>query len=65
MKILLWLILVVICWPLALVVLVLYPFIWLLALPFRVVGVTVDAVFGLLKAILTFPARVLSGPRRR
>lgn len=61
MKILLWLILAVLCWPLALVVLVLYPILWLLLLPFRVVGVTVDALFGLLKAILGFPARVLRG----
>jgi hypothetical protein len=64
MKILLWLILAVICWPLALVVLVLYPILWLLLLPFRIVGITVDALFGLLKALLTFPARVLNGPRK-
>jgi len=61
MKILLWLILVVICWPLALVVLVLYPILWLLLLPFRVVGITMEALVGLLRAILTFPARVLGG----
>ena len=61
MKILLWLILAVICWPVALVVLVLFPILWLLLLPFRVVGITVDAVVGLLRAILTFPARVLGG----
>jgi len=61
MKILLWLILAVFCLPLALVVLVLYPILWLILLPFRVVGITVDAVFGLLKAILTFPARILGG----
>lgn len=61
MKILLWLILAVICWPLALLVLVLYPLLWLLLLPFRVVGITVDSVFALLKAILGFPARVLGG----
>ncbi len=64
MKILLWLILAVICWPVALVVLVLYPLLWLVLLPFRVVGITVDAALGLVKAILTFPARVLSGGRR-
>ncbi len=64
MKILLWLILAIICWPVALVLLVLYPILWLLLLPFRVVGVTVEAVFALLKAILLFPARVISGPRR-
>ncbi len=59
MRILLWLILAVICWPLALVVLVLYPILWLLLLPFRVVGITMGAMLGLLKAILTLPARVL------
>jgi len=64
MKILLWFILLVICWPLALLALILYPLIWLLALPFRLVGITVDAVFGLLRAVITLPARVLSGPRR-
>ncbi len=61
MRILLWLILAVICWPLALVVLVVYPIIWLVLLPFRVVGITVEAMFGLVKAILGFPARVLRG----
>ena len=59
MKVLLWLILAVLCWPVALVVLILSPLIWLVLLPFRVVGITVGAVFGLLRAILTFPARVL------
>jgi hypothetical protein len=61
MKILLWLILVVLCWPVALVVLVLYPILWLLLLPFRVVGITMEATVGLLRAILTFPARILGG----
>ena len=65
MRILLWLILALICWPLALVVLVLYPILWLLLLPFCVVGITVEAMFSLLKAILTFPARVVGGPARR
>ena len=55
----LWLILLVLCWPLALVALVLYPFLWLLLLPLRLVGITVDAVFELLKAILFLPARIL------
>ncbi len=64
MRILLWLILAVICWPLALVVLVLYPVLWLLLLPFRVIGLTLEGVFGLLRAILTLPARVLGGARR-
>lgn len=61
MKFLLWLILLVLCWPLALVALVLYPIVWLLLLPFRLIGITVDAVFDLLKAILTLPARLLRG----
>ena len=60
MKILLWLILAVLCWPLALVVLILFPLLWLLLLPFRIVGITVNGVFGLLKALFAFPARVLS-----
>ena len=57
----LWLILLVLCWPLALVALILYPFIWLLLLPFRLVGITLDAVFELLRAILFLPARLLRG----
>jgi hypothetical protein len=63
-KFLLWCILLVLCWPLALLALVLYPFVWLLLLPFRIVGIAVDGVLGLLRGILTLPGRVLSGPRR-
>ena len=59
MKLLLFLMLLVFCWPAALVVLVLYPFVWLISLPFRIVGITLDGVFSLLRAILTLPARVL------
>lgn len=55
----LWLILLVLCWPLALVALLLYPILWLLLLPFRLVGITVDAVFELLRAVLLLPARLL------
>lgn len=62
-KFLLWLILLILCWPLALLALVLYPLVWVLLLPFRLVGITVDAVFHLLKAILLLPARILRGPR--
>lgn len=62
-KFLLWLILFVLCWPLALVALVLYPFVWLVLLPFRIVGMAVNGVFELLRAILLFPARLLGGPR--
>lgn len=59
-KFLLWLILLVLCWPLALLALVLWPLVWLLLLPFRVVGIAVEGVFDLLRAIVTLPARVLS-----
>ena len=62
-KFLLWLLLLVLCWPLALFALILYPLVWLLLLPFRLMGVAVDAVFELLKAILILPARVLRGPK--
>lgn len=62
-KFLLWLILLVLCWPLALLALLLYPLVWLLSLPFRLLGITVKAVFDLLKALITLPARVLSGRR--
>lgn len=57
----LWLILLVLCWPLALMALLLYPLIWLLLLPFRLVGITVDTVFELLRAILFLPVRILRG----
>jgi len=60
---LLWLILLILCWPLALVALVLYPIIWLLLLPFRIVGIAVEGVLELVKAIILLPARVLRGPR--
>jgi hypothetical protein len=63
-KFLLWLILLVLCWPLALLALILYPLVWLLLLPFRLLGMTVNAVFDLLKAIITLPARVLGGKKR-
>jgi hypothetical protein len=63
-KFLLWLILLVLCWPLALLALVLYPLGWLLLLPFRLVGIAVGGVFGLLRAIILLPARLLSGPSR-
>ena len=60
MKFLLWLILLVLCWPLALLALLLWPLVWLLLLPFRLVGIAVEGVFGLLRAIVTLPARVLN-----
>ena len=58
-KLLLWLLLFVLCWPLALLALVLWPIVWLLSLPFRVVGIAVGGVFELLRAILYLPARLL------
>jgi len=58
---LLWCILLVICWPLALLALVIYPIVWLLLLPFRIVGITVHGVFALLRAILFLPVKVLRG----
>ena len=62
-KFLLWLILLVLCWPLALLALLLYPIVWLLLLPFRLVGIAVEGVFGLLKGIILLPGRLLRGPR--
>jgi hypothetical protein len=62
-KFLLWCILLFFCWPLALLALVLYPLVWILTLPFRLVGIAVEGVFELLRALITLPARVLSGPR--
>ncbi len=60
---LLWLLLLVFCWPLALLALVLYPLVWLLLLPFRLIGITVEGVFALLRALIRLPARVLGGHR--
>lgn len=60
-----WILLFVLCWPLALIALVAYPFVWLLLLPFRLVGIAVEGVFELLRAVLTLPARMLGGGRRR
>ena len=60
----LWLILLVIAWPLALLALVLYPIVWLVLLPFRLIGITVDAVFKFLHSVLLLPSRVLRGPTR-
>jgi hypothetical protein len=58
----LWCILLIICWPIALLALVVYPIVWLLLLPFRIVGIAVHGVLGLLRALLFLPARVLRGP---
>jgi hypothetical protein len=61
---LLWCVLLVLCWPLALLAVVVYPLVWLVTLPLRLVGVTVDAVFALLKALLFLPARVVGAMAR-
>ena len=60
-KFLLWLLLLVLCWPLALLALVLYPVIWMVLLPFRLLGIAVDGAFALVRALFMLPARVLGG----
>ncbi len=60
---LLWCLLFVVCWPLALLALVLWPLVWLVTLPFRLLGIAVEGVFELLRALVTLPARILN-PRR-
>jgi hypothetical protein len=57
----LWLLLLVFCWPLALLALILYPLVWLILLPFRLVGIAVEGVFAFLHALIMLPARVLRG----
>ena len=64
MTLVVWLILLVVCWPLALLALILWPLFWLLSLPFRLIGITFEAVFALLRAILFLPARLLGGNPR-
>lgn len=61
MKFLLWLLLLIFCWPVAIIALVLYPFVWLIMLPFRLVGIAVDGVFDLIKALFRLPGRILGG----
>ena len=60
-KFLLWCILLVLCWPLALLALVVYPLLWLLSLPLRLVGIAVEGAFRLVRAVIFLPARVLAG----
>ena len=62
-KFFLWLILLVLCWPLALLGLVAYPFVWLVLLPFRLVGIAVDGVLQLLRGVVLLPGRLLARPR--
>jgi hypothetical protein len=59
----LWCILFLLCWPLALLALIAYPLIWLLSIPFRIIGITLSGVFRLLSAMLLLPVRLLRGPR--
>ena len=61
-KFLLWLILLVLCWPLAVLALLLYPIVWLLLLPFRLLGIAVEGVLGLVKGVILLPGRLLRGP---
>ena len=62
-KFLLWCLLLVVCWPLAILALILWPIVWLVSLPFRLLGVAVEGVFSLLRAIVMLPARILGGAR--
>ena len=63
-KFLLWCILFVLCWPLALLAILLYPLVWLLLLPFRILGIAVEGVLGLVRGVILLPARILRGPAR-
>ncbi len=63
LKLLLWLVLLVFCWPLALAVLVLWPFLWLLSIPFRLLGIAVESLLALAFAVLMLPARLLGALR--
>jgi hypothetical protein len=60
---LLWCILLVLCWPLALLALVIYPIVWLILLPFRILGIAVEGALELVRAIIFLPVRILRGPR--
>ncbi len=62
-KFLLWLLLLVVCWPLAILALILWPLVWLISLPFRLLGIAFDGVFSLLRAMVMLPSRVLGGGR--
>jgi hypothetical protein len=63
-KFLLWCIVLVLCWPLAILAVLLYPIVWLILIPFRLLGIAVDGVLGLIRGVVMLPARVLNGPRR-
>ena len=64
LKLLLWLLLLVLCWPLALLALLLWPVVWVISLPFRILGIAFEGVFAVLRAIVMLPARLLGGARR-
>ena len=64
-KFLLWLLLLVVCWPLALLALLLWPIVWLISLPFRIVGIAFEGVFAFLRALVMLPARLIGGGRPR
>jgi hypothetical protein len=63
MTFLVWLLLLIFCWPIALLALILWPLVWLISLPFRLLGIAVGGVFDFLRALLALPARILRGPR--
>lgn len=63
LKLLLWLVLLVLCWPLALLALLLWPIVWLISLPFRIVGIAFEGVFAFLRALVMLPARLIGGGR--
>lgn len=62
LKFLLWCILFILCWPLAVLALLAYPIVWILLVPFRIVGIAVDGVLGLLRGLFMLPGRLMSGP---
>ena len=65
LKFLLWLLLLVVCWPLAILAVLLWPLVWLVLLPFRLLGIVVEGVFAFLRSVVMLPARVLGGGQRR
>ncbi|HMI37470.1 MAG TPA: hypothetical protein VK505_07585 [Steroidobacteraceae bacterium] len=62
---LLWLLLLILCWPLALLALLLWPIVWVISIPFRILGIAFEGVFALLRSIVMLPARLLGGEHRR
>jgi hypothetical protein len=64
LKFLLWLLLLLLCWPLALLALLLWPLVWVISLPFRILGIAFEGVFALLRAVVLLPARLLGGGQR-